>query len=116
MMMTRDDLGDLYAKGMEHFGCGTALFQPVAAGDMPPPCIGYIDGNGKWNLVASIDWTRDDERSYKNDVSPIEVAKRCVFKSLEREPRKMEELGIEWRVRTSIGVRQWNVDASGHTP
>lgn len=115
-MVARDDLGVLYAKGMEQFGCGTALFQPVPAGDMPPPCIGYIDGNGKWNLVASIEWPRDYEPSHRNDMSPFKVANRCVFKSLEREPRKVEKLGIEWRVRTSIGVRQWNVGASGQTP
>ncbi len=116
MTITRGDLGTLYAKGMEHFGCGTALFQPVSAGDMPPPCIGYIDDNGTWNLVAVLDWPRDNQLFHKEDISRNEVANRSVFKSLEREPRKMENLDIEWRVRTSIGVRQWNVDASGQTP
>lgn len=115
-MMARDDLGVLYAKGMAHFGCGTALFQPVLAGDMPPPCVGYVDGNGTWNLIASIEWPKDSELSRRIDMTPFEVANRSVFKPLEREPRKTEQIGIEWRVRTSIGVRQWNVDASGQTP
>jgi len=115
-MVARDDLGVLYAKEMEHFGCGTALFQPVSAGDMRPPCVGYIDGNGTWNLIANIEWPKDVELSRSNDTCPLGVVNRSAFKPLEREPRKMEQLGIAWRVRTSMGVRQWNLDASGQTP
>lgn len=113
--MARHDLGFLYAKDMEHFGCGTALFQPVSARDMPPPCIGYIDDNGTWNLIARLTWLEDDDPSPKDDASPFETANSGTFKLLERKPRKLERLLIEWRVRTSIGVRQWNVDANGQT-
>ncbi|KAK4692624.1 hypothetical protein P7C71_g4618, partial [Lecanoromycetidae sp. Uapishka_2] len=46
-----DDLGVLYAKNMDHFGCGMAMFQPVAAHDMRPPCVGYIDGNNRYESL-----------------------------------------------------------------
>lgn len=114
--MARNDLGFLYAKDMEHFGCGTALFQPVSAKDMPPPCIGYIDDNGTWNLIACLKWPTVDESGPKDAGSPFEPANNGTFKLLERKPRELEQLLIEWRVRTSIGVRQWNVDASEQTP
>ena len=106
-MAPRHDFGGLYAKHMEHFGCGVAMFQPVSSADMRPPCIGYLDDNRRWNLIANIKWpsensTEDEKCGPEND-----------FKILERAPRKMEQLGIEWRPRTSIGVRQWTVEASG---
>jgi hypothetical protein len=38
------------------------------------------------------------------------------FEALERAPVTMEQVNIEWRPRTSMGVRQRNVDAQGQTP
>lgn len=105
-MAPRDDLGALYAKKMEHFGCGIAMFQPVAATDMRAPCVGYLDDNLRWNLIANIEWLSEDER----------IEPGHDFKLLKQAPRKLEQLGIEWRPRTSIGVRQLTVDANGQTP
>ena len=109
-MAPRDDLGKLYAKNMEHFGCGTAMFQPVSAADMCPPCIGYLDDNLRWNLIAKIEWLVDDNIQNKN------TNREQLFKLLDRAPRKLEQLGIEWRPRTSIGVSQRTVDVNGQTP
>ncbi|KAL6716386.1 hypothetical protein ACLMJK_005952 [Lecanora helva] len=109
-MAPRDDLGKLYAKHMEHFGCGTAMFQPVAAADMKPPCIGYLDDNMRWNLIATIEWIENGIPKNLN------IGRSHSLKLLERSPKKLEQLGIEWRPRTSTGVRQWTVDASGQTP
>ncbi len=105
-----NDLGALYAKNMEHFGCGVALFQPVSSADMRPPCVGYLDDNRRWNLIANIRWLGGDDPEHQD------TDHKHRLKLLGREPQKMEELGIEWRPRTSIGVRQWTVDASGQTP
>ena len=32
----RDSLAGEYAKGMQHFGCGEDLFQPVGGAYLPP--------------------------------------------------------------------------------
>ena len=109
-MAPREDLGALYAKHMEHFGCGMAMFQPVSATDMRPPCIGYLDDDRRWNLITNIEWLGEGGLDFGNTVQGHHL------KPLSREPRKMEQLGIEWRPRTSIGVRQMLVDASGQTP
>ena len=116
-MVRSDDLGILYAKNMEHFGCGVAMFQPVSAKDMCPPCVGYLDSNRVWNMIANITWPgADDQRQTNSKDGSLGVSTEDAFKPLEHAPRKMEQLGIEWRPRTSIGVRQWTVDASGQTP
>ena len=113
-MAPHEDLGVQYAKNMAHFGCGVAMFQPVSACDMRPPCVGYIDGNNRWNFVANIEWTKDDGELQGN-VCRVD-ADEGGYQPIERKPMKMEQLGIEWRPRTSIGVRQWTVDANGQTP
>lgn len=86
------------------------MFQQVSARDMMPPCIGYVDGNGAWNLIANLEWSKNGETYDPADNS---ITNRNTYKPLEREPRKMKELMVEWRPRTSIGVRQSNFDASG---
>ena len=109
-MAPRNDLGLLYAKHMEHFGCGVALFQPVCAVDMCPPCVGYLDDNMRWNLIANIEWPGHSGPQVELPGSLQALG------PLERPPRKLEQLNIEWRPRTSIGVRQYTVDANGQTP
>ena len=104
------DLGIQYAKHMNHFGCGLALYQPVSAQDMRPPCVGYLDLNRRWNLIANIEWLEESTIYHFHDTN------RSIFKPLTQAPRKMEQLGIEWRPRVSSGVRQWMVDANGKTP
>ena len=108
-MTPHDNLGALYAKSMEHFGCGVAMFQPVSTADMRPPCIGYLDADRRWNLIANIEWRHEDALQHEH------TEREDGLKLLKRAPRKQEDLGIEWRPRTSIGVRQLVVDASGQT-
>lgn len=113
-MRPPDDLGVMYAKNMEHFGCGMAMFQPVAAHDMRPPCVGYIDGNNRWNFIANVEWMREGlQRRVTMDGKD---ASEAGYILLEREPMKQEQMGIEWRPRVSIGVRQYTVDVNGQTP
>lgn len=109
-MAPRNDLGLLYAKNMAHFGCGVALYQPVSAVDMHPPCVGYLDDNMRWNLIADIELPGQISSQLETRGSAQGL------KPLERAPRKLEQLNIGWRPRTSIGVRQLTVDASGQTP
>ena len=112
-----DTLGVHYAKNMQHFGCGIAMFEPISARDMRPPCVGYLEKDGKWNHIANITWPQSNATLQFNDTSEgLDVASGYKLKPLERAPKKMEQLGIEWRPRTSQGVRQWTVDASGNTP
>lgn len=113
-MVLREDLGVQYAKNMAHFGCGVAMFQPVSACDMQPPCVGYIDGNNRWNFVANVEWLRANGELQGNS-SKLE-ADEGGYQPLERKPVRMEKLGIEWRPRTSMGVRQWTVAENGQTP
>jgi hypothetical protein len=108
-------LADDYAKSMEHFGCGVAMFQPVSGGDMCPPCAGYFDTNGSWNPVADICWIDRHGRLRSGNSDGSQVAWRK-YEPLEREPLKMEALDIEWRPRASQGVRQSITNIMGETP
>jgi hypothetical protein len=112
-----DGLAGEYAKGMQRFDCGTAMFQPVGGGDMTPPCVGYHDSKGDWNPIADIAWRGADGRLHnaKSEKAEIQVQSDG-FEPLDRAPVKMEQVDIEWRPRTSQGVRQWNVNAQGQTP
>ena len=117
MASRADNLGIKYAKKMQHFGCGIALFQPISAGDMRPPCVGYLEKDGKWNHIANITWQGSDGSIQGAETGlGLDVSSGHAFKPLTRAPKKMEQLGIEWRPRTSQGVRQLTVDANGSTP
>ena len=119
MVRRHDGLAGDYARSMDHFGCGTALFQPVAGGSMTPPCVGYHDSKGDWNPVADIAWRVGDGkvRNAKSGRDQDDEFDDCEdgFEPMERPPVKMEHLDMEWRPRTSKGVRQWSVDAKGET-
>ena len=97
-------MGSLYARKMQHFGCGLALYHPVAAVDMTPPCVGYLDSNRRWNHLTNLEWEGDDRPDTR------------IYAPLEKVPQKMAEMNIEWRPRTSLGVRQHMLDAKGETP
>ena len=117
MARRSDTLVVQYAKNMQHFGCGIAMFQPISARDMRPPCVGYLERDGKWNHNTNITWQESDETLKVNGTGgDLDVSSGHGIKPLKRAPKKMEQLGIEWRPRTSQGVRQWTVDASGNTP
>ena len=82
---------------------------------MCPPCAGYIDVSGNWNLIADLRWIgTDGQLTSSKNTSSGSVDMR--FEPLEYPPVKMEQLGIEWRPRTSKGVQQVDVAASGETP
>lgn len=98
------DLKGVYIKHMQHHGCGVAMFQPVAFGDMKPPCCGYFDRNGKWNLIARL------------GIGIQEALLSQGLKPLKREPAHMKQIGLRWQPKCSKGVRMWNVDISGKTP
>ena len=119
MVRRHDGLAGDYARSMDHFDCGTAMFQPIAAGSMTPPCVGYHDSKGDWNPIADIAW-RGADGKLRNAKSvgdqEVESVDADVFEPMERAPVKMEQMDIEWRPRTSRGVRQWTVDAKGETP
>lgn len=84
---------------------------------MRPPCVGYLERDGKWNHNTNITWQESDETLKVNGTGgDLDVSSGHGIKPLKRAPKKMEQLGIEWRPRTSQGVRQWTVDASGNTP
>ena len=110
-------LGVKYTKHMRHFGCGTAMFEPISANDMRPPCVGYLEKDGTWNHIANITW-HGSNGSVHNDgtAEGLDVGSGDRLKPLKRAPKKMEQLGIEWRPRTSKGVIEWTVDANGNTP
>jgi hypothetical protein len=107
-----DGLNGKYAKGMEHFNCGTAMFQPIAGGNITPPCVGYHDSKGDWNLIADIAWRGADGKlqSAKSGDGQTQV-QNDGYEPLGRAPVKTEQLNIHWRPRTSQGVRQCNLDA-----
>ena len=81
--------------------------EPVSATDMRPPCIGYLDNNRRWNSITNIDCPSNNGLQVRHN------SLQSSFQPLERAPRKLEHLGIEWTPRTSIGVREWLVDANG---
>ena len=78
------------------------MYQPASSLDMKPPCCGYIDRNGRWNLVANIS---NQQSTGANGFEP-----------LRRDPMKTHEIGIKWMPKTSKDVRMWNVDLTGKTP
>ncbi|KAL8708278.1 MAG: hypothetical protein Q9220_006855 [cf. Caloplaca sp. 1 TL-2023] len=71
---------------------------------MKPPCVGYLDSNRRWNHLTNIEWEGDDKPDTRTYVP------------LENVPQKMAELNIEWRPRTSLGVREIVLDATGESP
>ena len=84
---------------------------------MRPPCVGYLEKDGRWNHIANITWQESDRSLQASGATEdLDGSSGPGLKSLKRAPKKMEKLGIEWRPRTSHGVRQWTVDANGNTP
>jgi hypothetical protein len=113
MVRRHDGLASQYAKGMGHFDCGTGMFQPIAGGNMTPPCVGYRDSKGDWNPVADVAWRGDDGKLHNAKTGDQEA--QSDFEPIERPPVKMEQLHLEWGPRTSKDVRQFNVDVQGQT-
>ena len=112
LLQRHDGLAGEYAKWIQHFGCEEEPFQPIAGCNICSPCVGYRDVDGAWNPVFDVAW-RDGHGTLRNAKSGDEEVKSDGFVPLARAPDKMEELSVEWRPRTSNGVRHWNVDVKG---
>jgi len=97
------DLRVSYAKNMEFHGIGSALFQPISAIDMTPPCCGYFDRNGDWNHITNL----TTERA---------IAEREGYLPLAQAPIKVTDIGIEWQPKTSLGMQAYTIDGSGNSP
>lgn len=98
------DLRDVYAHRMAFHGCGYALYRPVAAEDMVPPCCGFFDRNGDWNLIANI----STDHPAPNDPYP--------WVPLDYMPKKTTDIGIEWQPKTSLGTMEHSLAGSIETP
>jgi hypothetical protein len=96
------DLQESYAKRMEHHGIGMGLFIPVSSKDLYPPCCGFFDRNGDWNLITMI----SNERSV--------MAKG--FEPLQDELAELTTISIKWQPKTSLGVEEHAIDTSANTP
>ena len=101
-MSSTRELHQLYAQRMMHHGTGYALFTPVSSRDLIPPCCGFFDRNGDWNLVTQI--------------SHDPAVQRKGFLPLREKPRQVTEVSIIWRPKTSTGVKEDNVSANADTP
>ena len=97
------DLGAAYAKSMEFHGFGYALFRPMAGSDLKPPCCGYFDRNGDWNLIASL--TTDYEQAMQQGCTPLPYM-----------PQPLSQIGIQWKPKTSSGTEALTLDGSAATP
>ena len=97
------DLREVYAKEMEFHGFGYGLFQPIAGGDMTPPCFGFFDRNGDWNLLAKL--ATKDSPDYAKDYTP-----------LKWKPKRVSDIGINWQPKTSLGVQAVSTTTSLDTP
>ena len=95
------DLRETYAKRMEYHGNGVGLFQPIAAEDMVPPCCGFFDRNGDWNLIANLS---------------VEKREGDVYEALAYRPTRVADIQIEWQPKTSLGVTAISIDTSIDTP
>lgn len=83
-------------------GNGFGLLQPVASEDITPPCVGYFDINGYWNLIANLSADMGDSHPD--------------YSCLAYEPRKVSDVAIEWQPKTSAGVTAVALDTSASTP
>ncbi|KAB9006577.1 hypothetical protein FH972_026931 [Carpinus fangiana] len=94
------DLRELYARSLEYHGIGYALYQPISAADISPPCAGFFDRNGNFNRIAKL--------------TPSQGPEGLV--PLEYTPQPQAQIGIEWKPKTSLGVQAITVDTSAEGP
>ena len=83
-------------------GNGYGLLQPVHTADLTPPCCGFFDLNGDWNLIANL--TADP------------AAAHPTYAPLAYAPQRAARLQIEWQPKTSLGVTSMSLDTSAATP
>ncbi|KAI9717965.1 MAG: hypothetical protein M1828_007057 [Chrysothrix sp. TS-e1954] len=132
------DLREVYAKKMEFHGNGFALYQPIAAQDMQPPCCGFFDRNGDWNLICNLVTNADPENPDQpvhhpplppstKDADGQDQTQRSpdrsrgmdedsIYHPLAYMPQKTTDINIVWQPKTSSGMEAICMDASGQTP
>lgn len=79
---------------------------------MTPPCAGYFDRNGDWNLICNLATAPQAQR-------PLHVpgdAPAPPFAPLKYDPVQSSALNIEWQPKTSQNVEGSVVNAGGQTP
>ena len=87
---------------MVHHGAGTALFVPMSSKDLAPPCAGFFDRNGDWNLITNI--------------SSNPRAQRKGYLPLAEQATVVTSVNIKWQPKCSSGVTEHSLDTSAHTP
>lgn len=97
------DLRVAYSKSMEFHGFGCALFRPMASRDLRPPCCGYFDRNGDWNLIATL--TTEPEDAREQGYTPLPYM-----------PKPLSQIDIQWKAKTSMGTEAITLDGSVETP
>ena len=97
------DLAGLYAQHMEHHGCGKGLFLPVSVADLSPPCCGFFDRNGDWNLISGLGYSESN------------TVQKNGFIGLTEPLRDITSIDIKWQPKTSTGVQEDTVDTSAGT-
>ena len=102
------DLRDLYIKRMETHGLGFALFHPIAAQDMRPPCCGYFDRNGDWNLICNL--LPEPDPPFHPSCADMG------FDALEYEPPRSMDINIAWQPKTASGTQEHVIAGSAETP
>ena len=102
------DLREAYSKRMEVHGLGIALFHPISAQDMRPPCCGYFDRNGDWNLICNL--------LPQNDPAYTPSYDRLGYEPLHYAPLRSSSVNIEWQPKTASGTQEHVMAASAETP
>lgn len=102
-MVQFNDFKDLYSKELAFHGFGHALFHPIAGSDMKPPCCGYFDRSGGWNLIAQL--TPHAPTAHHEGYTPLPYL-----------PRPEGQVDIVWRSKTSLGTEAKTIDGSLQTP
>ena len=102
------DLRELYTKRMEVHGLGVALFHPIAAQDMRPPCCGYFDRNGDWNLICNL--LPESQPPFHPQCDELG------YDPLEYTPAQSMAINIEWQPKTAAGTQEHVVAGSAETP
>lgn len=98
------DLREVYAHRMAYHGYGYGLYHPVAAEDLQPPCFGFFDRNGDWNLICRIS-TELPEPGDSDDYVPLDYM-----------PKRTMDIGIAWQPKTSLDTTEHTFAGTIDTP
>ena len=103
------DLREVYSKEMEFHGFGHGLYKPMAADDIQPPCCGFFDRNGDWNLIANLEVEQDG-------LVLDEHYREGLYKPLVHKPDQCTTMKLVWQAKTSRGTESLATNTSVDTP